>query len=181
MSDGIHLTDYHEAVISWIEQNIDWLQTVQYYPEVQTELPAPCAFFSVEDWDMSESQPMNGMLSVDLNCKLMVVFGLIHADYQLEVRNAAMAICAAINEQRFGLAIEPLVLQGAEPYNFQPELDDYAVWSIRFMQTVDIGVDVYKPDGIIPSTVMVGYAPKIGAAHEEEYEQVVPSGSDTDH
>ncbi|WP_105901429.1 hypothetical protein [Vibrio gangliei] len=174
MTDSIHLTTYHDAVIDWLKTNVDWLQTVQYYPEVQTELPAPCAFFAVEEWDLSEEQPMNGMLAVDLNCKIMVVFGLLNEDYQIEVRNAAMAICSAINEQRFGLPIEPLVLQGAEPDSFQPELDDYAVWSIRYIQTIEVGTDVYKPEGITPSTVFVGYAPDIGAKNEDKYEQVVP-------
>lgn len=175
MSDGIHLTDYHDAVIDWVTQNVDWLQSVQYYPEMQTELPAPCAFFGVEDWEMSESQPMNGMLAVDLNCKLMVVFGVIDPAYQLEVRNAAMALCIKLQDQRFGLPIEPVVLQGAEPDNFQPELDDYAVWSIRFLQTIEVGEDFYKPEGIIPSTVMVGYSPDIGEKNEDKYEKVVPS------
>lgn len=173
MSDGIHLTDYHQAVKQWLADNLPWLNSVDCYPETQTALKAPCAFFGVMDWERSETQPMNGQLAVTLNCEILAVLGMAEAQYQLEIRNAAMAIGLKVEESRFGMAIEPAVFVSAEPDAFNPELDEYAVWSIRFNQDVEVGEDVFKPEGLTPTMVKVGYSPDIGQANTDKYEQVV--------
>lgn len=174
MSDGIHLTDYHQAVKKWLADNLPWLNSVDFYPETQTALKAPCAFFGVMDWERSETQPMNGQLAVTLNCEILAVLGMAEAQYQLEIRNAAMAIGLKVEECRFGMAIEPAVFVSAEPDAFNPELDEYAVWSIRFNQDVEVGDDAFKPEGLTPTMVKVGYSPDIGQANSDKYEQVVP-------
>ncbi|MEZ9880531.1 MULTISPECIES: hypothetical protein [Vibrio] len=174
MSDGIHLTDYHQAVKQWLADNLPWLNSVDFYPETQTALKAPCAFFGVMDWERSETQPMNGQLAVTLNCEILAVLGMAEAQYQLEIRNAAMAIGLKVEECRFGMAIEPAVFVSAEPDAFNPELDEYAVWSIRFNQDVEVGEDAFKPEGLTPTMVKVGYSPDIGQANSDKYEQVVP-------
>lgn len=174
MSDGIHLTDYHQAVKQWLADNLPWLNSVDFYPETQTALKAPCAFFGVMDWERSETQPMNGQLAVTLNCEILAVLGMAEAQYQLEIRNAAMAIGLKVEECRFGMVIEPAVFVSAEPDAFNPELDEYAVWSIRFNQDVEVGEDAFKPEGLTPTMVKVGYSPDIGQANSDKYEQVVP-------
>lgn len=174
MSDGIHLTDYHQAVKQWLADNLPWLKSVESYPETETELTTPCAFFGVMDWERSETQPMNGQLAVTLNCEILAVLGMAEEQYQLEVRNAAMAISLKVEESRFGMAIEPAVFVSAEPDAFNPDLDDYAVWSIRFNQDVEVGEDAFKPEGLTPTTVKVGYSPDIGQANTDKYEKVVP-------
>ncbi|KDM92895.1 hypothetical protein [Photobacterium galatheae] len=173
MSDGIHLNDYHQAVKTWLSENLSWLKTIEHYPETQTALKTPCVFFGVMDWERSDNQPMNGQLAVTLNCEILAVLGMADAQYQLEVRNAAMAIGLAIEQSRFGLPVDPAVFVSAEPDGFNPELDEYAVWSIRFNQDVEIGQDVYQPEGLTPHTVHVGYSPDIGPANTDKYEQVV--------
>lgn len=174
MSDGIHLTDYHQAVKQWLADNLPWLNSVDFYPETKTSLKAPCAFFGVMDWERSETQPMNGQLAVTLNCEILAVLGMAEAQYQLEIRNAAMAIGLKVEESRFGMAIEPAVFVSAEPDAFNPELDEYAVWSIRFNQDVEVGEDAFKPEGLTPTMVKVGYSPDIGQTNSDKYEQVVP-------
>lgn len=175
MSDGIHLTEYHDKVRQWLVDNLPWLASVEYYPETRTSMVTPCAFFGVMDWERAENQPMNGQLAVTLSCEVLAVLGMADAKYQLEVRNAAMAIGLKLEGARFGLPVEPAVFISAEPDGFNPELDDYAVWSIRFSQNVEVGEDAFKPEGLTPAMVRVGVAPKIGAAHEADYVQVVPN------
>ncbi len=176
MSNGIHLTAYHDAVRQWLKDNVDWLASVEYYPEVDTALATPCGFFAVLDWDPSDDQPMNGQLAVDLNCELLAVLGMADEKYQLEVRNAAMALSLKIHESRFGLSIEPAVFIGAEPDEFNPELDDYAVWAIKWTQRVEVGEDQFKPEGLTPGIVRVGYSPDVGSNNIDKYEQVVRDG-----
>ncbi|KLV08633.1 hypothetical protein C9I92_01070 [Photobacterium ganghwense] len=175
MSDGIHLTNYHSKVRQWLAEQLEWVESVDYYPETKTQLSTPCLFFAVMDWDRADDQPMNGQLAVTLNCEILAVLGMADEQFQLEVRNAAMAIGLKVEGARFGLPVEPAVFISAEPDGFNPELDDYAVWSIRFSQNVEVGEDAFKPEGLTPAMVRVGVAPKIGAAHEADYVQVVPN------
>ncbi|GAB3528661.1 hypothetical protein [Photobacterium alginatilyticum] len=174
MSDGIHLTTYHNAVKTWLDEQLPWLKVVDCYPEVKKTLQTPCAFFAVSDWDRADSQPMNGQLCVTLNCEILAVLGMADAQYQLEVRNAAMAIGLKIEGSRFGMPIKPAVFVSAEPDAFQPELDEYAVWSIRFNQDIEVGEDAFKPEGLTPTQVVVGYSPDIGKQNHDKYEQVIP-------
>ena len=174
MSDGIHLTEYHDKVTQWLIDNLPWLKSVECYPETQTAFVTPCAFVAVMDWERAENQPMNGQLAVTLNCEILAVLGMADAQYQLEVRNAAMAIGLKVEQARFGMPIEPAVFVSAEPDAFNPELDDYAVWAIRFNQDVEVGVDAFTPEGLTPSTIKVGFSPEIGQANEDKYVQVVP-------
>lgn len=173
MSDGIHLTEYHEKVKEWLSNNLPWINSVETYPETQTALTTPCVFFSVIDWDRAEEQRMNGQMSVTLNCEILAILGMDDSQYQLEVRNAAMAIGLKIEESRFGMPIEPAVFVSAEPDAFSPELDDYAVWSIRFNQTVNVGADAFKPTGLRPTQVKVGYHPDTGLKNLSSYETVI--------
>ncbi|MFB9136719.1 hypothetical protein ACFSJQ_17720 [Vibrio olivae] len=172
MSDGIHLTHYHQMIVKWLKEHVNWLKLVDFYPETETALPVPCAFFSVQDWERSEDQRMNGQLTVTLSCELLAVLGIAEDKYQLDIRNAAMALAIAVEGERFGLPVEPAVFSSAEPDAFNPELDDYAVWSIRFTQEIDIGKDEFQYTGVTPSTVKVGYVPKVGLNDQDSYEQV---------
>lgn len=38
MSDGIHLTEYHERVRQWLVDKFSWLKLVESYPELTTPL-----------------------------------------------------------------------------------------------------------------------------------------------
>ncbi|MGB2080041.1 MAG: hypothetical protein ACPHV3_09650 [Vibrio sp.] len=168
----ITLTDYHDAVVTWIKDNASWLQSVDYYPETRTELATPCAFFSVEDWEKSEKQRANGQLSLDVRCELILVFGMLEPEYQRAIRNAAMALSLLIDDARFGLTIPGAVLESASPDAFDPELDGYAVWSIRWLQRLDIGDIEISADEFKPSKILVGLSPDIGLGHEQDYEEL---------
>jgi hypothetical protein len=169
------LPDYHLAVVGWLTKHIKWLNHVAYYPEINTQLVTPAAYFSVIDWGANERQPMDGGIGVDLNCNITVAVPLSEIDYQLIVRNAAMALSIAVNNNRFGLEIEPATFINSEPETLSPELDDYALWGVRFTQPFVFGDPTcfLAPD-IIAKTVMSSQAPDIGTDHEDDYIQIYP-------
>ncbi|MCL1124159.1 hypothetical protein [Shewanella surugensis] len=174
MSNGIHLTAYHDAIKSWLTAELDWLQLVDVYPETATKLKTPCAFFSVLNFERADDQCMNGQLTVTLNCEILAVLGMVDEQYQLLVRRTAMAIALKVENSRFGLPIEPAVFISAEPDEFSPELNDYAVWSIRFNQDIDVGDDMFDVQNLLPHTLNVGITPEVGADHVDDYRQVIP-------
>lgn len=174
--EGIHLDDLHDAVVAELGE-VPWLESVTAYPEKAEDLVCPCAFFSVADWDFPDAQPMNGQVAVELNCELLVAFGRAEDAYQRDVRNAAMALCAKIYQNRWGLQVGDAVLKSAGPDGFSPELDEYSVWRIEWVQPVDVGKDKFADDGVVPSEVRVSFAPDVGAGQEDKYAAVVEPDS----
>ncbi len=174
---AITLTQYHEAVIAWLQNNeyLDWLVNITPYPELTRPPTENSAYFGITDWNKSDQQKGTGELTMDLNCQLLVVFPRGTLDVQLMIREAVMSLCLELENQRFGLQAKALQLAGAEPDAFNPELDECEVWSIRWVHEIDIGsvnsaliAEVFNPLG----KVMVGRSPDIGSDHESDYETV---------
>jgi hypothetical protein len=158
-----------------MQTHLKWLNAVDAYPEIATELVTPAAYFSLIDWNVNDRQPMDGSLSVDLNCKITVAVPLKEPDYQVLVRNAAMALSIAVNHNHFDLDIEPATFVNSEPETFSPEMDDYAFWAVKYTQPMVLGEPTCFIDPeIIAKTVYSGIAPEIGIDHEDEYVQLYP-------
>ncbi|MFV0576046.1 MAG: hypothetical protein ACK5NC_11630 [Vibrio sp.] len=171
--DKLTLSDYHDAVVAYLREKVPWLQSIDYYPETQTELPTPCAFFSVEDWEEnSEEDLSDGTLCINFNCELIVVFGMLEPEYQKAIRNATVALGLIIHNCRFGKKIPAAVLQSAAPDAFDPDLDGYAVWSIKWSQRLYVGEIVISAEEFKPSKISVGYSPEIGSDNQDKYEKV---------
>ncbi|PNH90840.1 hypothetical protein C1M56_00890 [Vibrio diazotrophicus] len=174
---SITLTQYHDAVKSWLENNeyLDWLVDIAPYPRLEQPPTDNSAYFGVTNWEKSEQQKGTGEVSMDLSCQLLVVFPQGTPDIQLMIREAVMSLCLELENQRFGLQAKALQLISAEPDAFNPELDECAVWSVRWVHQIDIGSvssdlidEVFNPFG----KAMVGYSPEIGTDHEPDYETV---------
>lgn len=174
---SITLTQYHDAVKSWLENNeyLDWLVDIAPYPRLDNPPTDNSAYFGVTNWEKSEQQKGTGEVSMDLSCQLLVVFPQSTPDVQLMIREAVMSLCLELENQRFGLQAKALQLISAEPDAFNPELDECEVWSVRWIHQIDIGsvnsaliAEVFNPLG----KAMVGYSPEIGTDHEPDYETV---------
>jgi hypothetical protein len=146
MSKGIHLTDYHEAVRLWLKSHVPWLKSVEYYPEITETLETPCAFIAVMGWEPEPNQPGNGQLSVKMHCEILVAVGVKEDTHQLDARNAAMFLSVVLQNTNFGLKAMPVNVLSANPDALEPELDDYAVWAIKYVQNVTIGLPTLEPD-----------------------------------
>ncbi len=170
---GLHLDDYHDAVIEKISTDMPWLTSVDNYPEQLGKLDTPCAFFGVVDWDRASDQRMTGELSIELSCQLLIVFGQEGEVSSKAVRNASMFASIKIDENRFGLNAEPAQFVSAEPWAFDPDLDQYVVWAVNFRHEIEVGEDQFDlvPD-FLPTDVNVAQAPKNGADHLDDYEQL---------
>lgn len=173
---SITLDEYHQAVKSWLESNEDltWLKEVLIYPEIDGQLPTPCALFAITGWEKSDEDDGSGKCFFDLNCELLVVFSMQEVEYQKLIRDAVMALSLKIDKCRFGLPIRGASFLSAQPDGLVPELDDYEAWSIQFSQTVEIGGvnTVLCAETFNPKEIFLGMKPNIGPGHEGDYERV---------
>lgn len=173
----ITLTQYHDSVTSWLKENeyLEWLVNVAAYPELKKPPTENSAYFGVTNWEKAEQQKGTGEVTMVLSCQLLVIFPSSTPDVQLTIREAVMSLCLELENQRFGLQTKALELISAEPDAFNPELDECEVWSVRWLHQIDIGSvepSLIAAPFITGGVSKVGYSPKIGAAHEADYETI---------
>ncbi|CAG9000662.1 MAG: hypothetical protein CENE_02662 [Candidatus Celerinatantimonas neptuna] len=175
------LENYHAHVTGYLSQKCPWLQSVRDYPETETELATPCAFLTIDGWDAAGDDAAHcGPTSVTLDCQILVLVSLNTTDergagarsYQRLVRDAAAALSVCVSDSALGMNGHRCVFVNAQPYGFDPGLDGYATWEVRYKHTVDFGDDLFAGDGQTPGQVLVGIKPAIGPAHINEYNRV---------
>lgn len=167
---NITLAEYQSAVLHYLSTNVAWLTFIGHPPDIGSELATPCAFFSVLSWEKSDRQKGNGQLTLDVSCEVLVVYGLNDPDAQIKVGDAALTLSQWIDECRFELEIHPATLIRAEADTSNPDLEGYAVWSVRWRQPLTSGQTEISAETVTPEIVMVGYEPKTGAEHISDYE-----------
>lgn len=172
----ITLTQYHAAVIDWLTSNefiTDWLSSAECYPTLENAPLENSAYFGVTNWENAEQQLATGEVTMVLSCQLLIAFPIATPNVALTIREALMTLCNELDNQRFGLQAKPLIFLGAEPYDFNPVLDECETWSIRWTHQINIGsVD---PELIaqafnLHGKILSGYCPEIGPRHEADYE-----------
>jgi hypothetical protein len=90
-----------------------------------------------------------------------------------QVREFGDAVAAHIWRNRWGLAPDvgwPEALS-SQPAQLDPDGGGYIVWRVMWEQLAHMG-ESYWAGGITPSEVYLGIAPRIGAAHIEDYWRV---------
>ncbi|NOI20825.1 hypothetical protein F0223_21615 [Vibrio coralliilyticus] len=179
MSQSITLDEYHDAVVNWFKSNekLTWIKTVAAYPELEAGFQTPAIFFGIPNWSKAESQKTNGQKTYELDCQVLLVMDMSREAVQKEIRNAAMLLNYELDDQRFGLKTKGSQVTSSEEDAFNPELDDYVVWSVRYTHEVEVGaIEGALLAEIFDLTArrMVGYTPNVGNAHKDDYEQVYP-------
>ena len=107
------------------------------------------------------------------------VLSMRTAQIQLELREFAADVLAHVRGQRWGLAkaVQASERPSAQPGEFKPGLEGYDSWAATWEQLVYIGPSLWA-GGVAPTTIWLGQAPLIGAAHQGDYALI--AGSDND-
>lgn len=169
------LDRYHDDIADYLKAQCPWLQEVTDYPEKETELEVPCAFFEIAGWDQADDGAALGDHTIVLDAQIVLVFGFAAELAQRDVRNAALNVTAAIDESRMGMSYDPAQFVSAQPYAFDPALDQYATWEVRFTHKIELGETDFDDlsTGLTPTKVLVSRAPAIGIGHEADYENIL--------
>ena len=156
--NGIHLTDYHNAVKAHLLAKCGFLKSVDFYLDAEQIPECPFLLFGVTDWD-NVGQNNAGQKEKVLTCKVMLV-----TEYSaLDARNAAMVLDLAIDGTRFGMSqTDEAVVTGAYEDAEIPELDGFETWSIEFKHKVPIGPSLYN-DPIFEGDLLISHTPSDNA------------------
>lgn len=173
----IDLDTLHSAITGAIAAAMPTFRSVQSYPSTRTALPLPAALVDLEDFEAApDADPGTEQLAVVARFRARVVLGMSTADLQRQVRKAATSLAHLVHLNRWGLPVGPARVTVIAPDAFDPELDQYEVWSVEWEQVVHLGASVWQ-DGILPSEVFVGTDPATGPDHVAAYQAIEEAAS----
>jgi hypothetical protein len=186
MSDeGLTVTMLADSIIDTLKANYEGrVQTVELkemFSEIDDETPpgqerrpviTPALLLEIintgpAEEDGTDRQPVN--LSLALHCTLS--FQTPRLD--LELVEYSTDVMNVIRHNRWGFpgqVREPTEVV-AVPAEFTPRLDGYGSWVVAWEQVAYLRKDMWA-GGLEPSAVWLGFAPKIGLAHIDDYEQI---------
>ncbi|EBJ0777460.1 hypothetical protein DOG16_22565 [Salmonella enterica] len=179
------ISDYQNLVVAQLAQ-MTWAETIGIYPDLPDGFPTPAIFVDVARWGKSDTS-IGGRITLDLTCNIYLLrhfsAGADEDETQqggaeTRVRNAAGIISEWIDGRQFGGVTGPAVFESADPMQWQAgdTAPEHAIWCVTYTQSLAMGIDPFDPPENAPllKQIFVGFAPDIGAAHEDDYYGPIP-------
>lgn len=170
----VDLTALHATITNAIAVRFPALATVEFYREDRDELPVPACILDLCEFEGApEDDPGTGQLAVMARFEAEFIIGFRTPEAKMSLRLLVAAFSAFLHEKRWpGGLTGPARDIHAYKDDFKPALDQYEVWCVEWRQIVHLGESVWSGAGVTPTTVYLGFAPEIGAAHEDDYIKV---------
>lgn len=171
MSEPLFIPDYFKAITDGLKA-LSWVMTAEEYPEVKTQFATPAVFVSIPAWEPGEGT--TGQTYVDLTCDLYLVCdkSATSAGHKPGVYITALAadLSQWVDGADFGLtSVYPAIFTGSEVDGFDPNMDDYLVRRVSFVQSVAFGEDPFASNVAPLLSVWLGVVPDVGPEHIADY------------
>lgn len=174
-NEFLDLDALHDAIEAAIRTQFPDLQTVEFYrTDERKDLTLPAVLLDLCEFEGEpDMDPGTEQLAVSARFEAEIIFGYRTPNVKREIRKFSAAFAAWLRLRRWpGISTDAAQVVGCYPDNFDPELDNYEVWRVEWSQVLYLGNNTWTNDGTIPTQVLVGYSPKIGAGNETEYTQI---------
>ncbi|MGS4948068.1 hypothetical protein ACVDG3_21595 [Meridianimarinicoccus sp. RP-17] len=166
---GLDIDGIHDALIAGARAQFPDLRTVSDYHDERKTLETPAVLFELVAFEGDEdADPGTEQLAMVARFEARVVLGFRTPLVEREVRKLAAALALWIRGNRFGQPIDPAEILAVEPDPFDPDLDQFAVWSVEWRHQVHLGTSVWINDGVVP-TALFSWVPRTGVPHEDDY------------
>jgi hypothetical protein len=172
-----NLRQLHDAMLDDLREHyLDRVQTIEAYDpcpaaddQERQPLTTPAILLELESIDPGDEDGTERH-ALRLTWAAHCVLSFRTAQVQLELREFVADLLWHVTYNRWGLSgavREPQALS-SQPGEFVPGIAGYDTWIVRWEQIVFVGPDVWA-GGIAPTEIWFGIAPKIGAAHVDDY------------
>lgn len=165
---------YLTALVGHLQGHFPTVPTVEEYPRLRRKITVPAIL--VELADLTALDPDLGTEQLRLTARLeaRIILDQVPAPGipppDLAAMQLALAIAWAIHQLPRQPGAGPVKAINIEPDQFRPDLAGYAAWRIEWTHEVWLGDSVWDVEpGEPPSEVWVGYSPRIGEEHLDDY------------
>lgn len=172
----VSLDTLHDVMVQQIQAQFPTLQTVEFYRTDYSGLPIPACLLEMTEMENEPAEDAGtDQIAVKARFEARFIIGFKTPNAKREIRKLAAAFAAWVKFRKWpGAPSGEAEVIGCYDDHFEPALEQYEVWRVEWTQLLFLGANVWLGGGILPSTVMLGYAPLIGLGHETDYVQVVP-------
>lgn len=194
MSDALSITELHAGIKTTLRAAFpttgsNAVPVIDYYTRPTEKFATPAIFFELTDiGNAAESDDIGTeQLQVTLSFSAYVCVSYRATAAKIALRELVVALMGEVWDNHFGCKVKGAENVTASPDQFSVEpggtgngaMQQYEVWRVDWTHDALIGTSIWDtaPE-IIPDKVFLGYDPNVGLAHEAEYDQVIPEGSD---
>ncbi len=178
MTTETDLAQLHAVIVSTIQAQFPGLETVEFYGEDRESMTVPACLLNLIDFEAGDD-PGTEQAAVVCRFEAQLVLGFRDTTPKLAARVLAGQFAAFLRSRSRWPGVPQaggILFANAHRDDFSPELDKYEVWRVEWSQELHLGASVWTNDGVIPTIVLTSWSPDIGAAHEADYVQVIPTG-----
>lgn len=148
------------------------------YPETLSGISTPALLLEEASFELAEDDGTD-RLPLLARYVVSVVVTRINSDAEKVARNLAIEVLRQIHvSQNFGIeGVGFPDIHQAEPDPFEMSNQSgkgqsFEVWTVEWTYKVFLGESIWAEEGDVPTSVYAGIAPKIGAAHKDDYVQI---------
>lgn len=168
----------HAAIESEILSRFPELRAVESYHDARKLPSVPAVLLEMEALEPTpDDDPGTEQLSASAAFSARIVFGFRHPDARMAIRVMAAAMGAMVNGNRWGQGVGAAVVTDISADDFAPELDQFEVWRVDWLQPVYLGDSVWN-DSRFPARVAAQFA---GTGNQPGYAVPIdPAATDGD-
>lgn len=186
----ITLDEYYVAAVADIRAAFPQFVTVEFDRE-DRELKAddlPACLLEIDEFeDAPDRDPQTEQWATMARVNARVVLGFRTGAVKMEVRKAATSLAVWMRKRRFRHPTKPgealptgaAEVAGCYRDDFSPELDQFEVWRLEWLQIMHLGATAFPAGGTVPTNPVFSWAPAIGYGHEQDYSELpIPEAYD---
>lgn len=163
------------AIVAGISGAFSTFQTVEFYRPDRTQLPLPAILLELAELETADTDPGTGQIAMVARFEARIILSFDTVNVKQEIRKIAASLAAFLNLRRWpGVITDPATVIGCYEDDFSPELDRFEVWRVEWSHQFNVGTSVWVDSGITPTTVFLGYEPRVGEGNEGNYFQISP-------
>ena len=142
---------------------------VDFYPRPGEQVQTPAILLEMEEID-SEDDGGFGTEQIEVSLKFNAYCLMSYkSGNKLALRSMAACLVTHIHRQRWGVPVGPARSISARQDSFGGPSDEYETMRVEFEHDAILGLSVWDDSGVVPISVFVGEAPKIGPPNIADY------------
>lgn len=175
INDPVDFDALNAAIVAGIAGAFPTFQTVEFYRADRDKLPVPAILLEMGELETADNDPGTGQIAFVARFEARIVLAFDTPNVEQEIRKIAASLAAFLNLRRWpGVITDPAQVIGCYADDFAPELDRFEVWRVEWSHQFNVGASVWVDSGITPTTVYLGFEPKVGSGNEGNYFQISP-------
>lgn len=181
LNSGTDLAALHVAIADSLAAafpGVHW----EFYREDRKNLPLgdgvgdnpPKAYglLNLAEMDASDEDPGTDQQAVTARFECELVVKGLRQDAKVGVRVLAGSVAAFLRSRSRwpGVVNGAMKVAGCYKDDFSPELDQFEVWRVEWVQDLVLGTGVWLHEGETPTQPLFSYVPLVGVPYEDEYQ-----------